>query len=1354
MSEWLVCCSSSTCSYKESIKALRIDLESITECPICHSPIMLRRCEITEKYWLSDIANDDALWVTDAPKIYPSIIAREYKTLHELCENRQPYGVLLSLKDNFETILKYEILLACAWIHENVNEEVSLKAISQLMTQNLSFGAWIQVSTIMLKEIRKAGYELPEVIPLENVRKFYENRKVVKWRNSRIGHGAMGISTDEEFAFDIRGRIIDLRDLLIVLDYSLRNQELFTKEKNANGYEPFLYSLTGAENIFLPNEEGTVYIRNRISNATLCLDPYVVIRTNSRNSKGVYFFENQRTLSKTDFLSYTEGDRRHENVLYFERLRGVLDSGTVYQAAQVDDEYLSLDEIRRLNIPQMSHDYVSPKYIINWLRTCFKKHEKGIFLLKMDRGTGKSVFTEKINCLYSKPEVIDSDIDVRTFHFGSNWTNEIEDASSMIEWQWKNAYEQGKSWVTGGRITDYKKKGSSFSQAFCDFLQDVRNFSERTRGCSRILMVFDGLDEIASDMLWSFIPEYNMIDKGVYFLLTSRRSSDLSKDLNCKIDKLSVQEIYEVDRFSKEHKTFLKNYLKKVELVNDPGEMFELIAKQSDHRTLFFGMLCKLIENGMNPEDLPSCDHIVTVYLDVLKEQYGGREAVKIREMLAALSTFGSIEPLSLDTLSSVIGEGGITLQLIGIIKDISPMLKVERNEKGDLYSIANADLADSLAKQIPETEYVVREIIELVIISMKDNCLKEERGLFPVSHNIIESAKRWLSEKDKYFEEDFDKTLDSFIHNQLQVQDSLENANVLLKHLYQFLEFRRDVLGEGHYKTISIAKELSQLLIKMGRYDEAIRLSQDLMQATEKAGVIDFGIIANKLYGLSGLEHFEEAKELSKAISDVYQKLLGSNHPFTKGARASVVASKMMNGEVANENDLLLMLDDYITTKTNYGEENEQTLRSLNNVAFTLMRLKRFEDSQRIYEELIPVCIRVLGEKHIRTIEYQSNLALLYEEMGKYRKSINLYLEVYNKQKSVIGIKHKDTIITEIKLFTTYAELGDYEQAEKYCKRAYNHACSIWGDSSPEVIRLKNLINNITSGAGDWNVKDIQQMINKKRKAKSNENYKQAKKTDKSNLKNKFEIYYQDCRDNYERCKSYYGEDHLNTLMAKERIAQCYFHMTRYKESIKILKEILVQYMRLDNPDDVQLLVIKGYIALNYYYMGNYYKALREYEKIVSTYEVKPGGDLANILRIKTGMVKTLHKLGRFEEAYSLSNNVYSEYIKVNGEDNYETLESQCDLADILLDLKKYNDALNEYLKVYQKRKKTLGEGNYDTLISLRGIILTYRYMGDEEAYNRLLPSYRELRRRAIRDNKGRSKHLDRYIQGRLTDL
>ena len=329
-------CTNPQCDFYES-KIKLSEGTPLFNCPLCGSEMepagsAIKADDSTgSKHWLTEIAEDPELWIPDAEEAYPSVIAYEYRKLRRYCREMKPYAVLLSLEDNFEVLLKLEVLLAYAWAAWNTDNAFEVSAASLLTAPGLSPKTWIKLASLVVKELRKTGKQLPGSIPLEQLIRLYTRGDIGNRSAVQIGQGAMNLSRDlkmneeddseaadlkaneEKYSKNIRENVALLKAVYEAVDLQLRTQELYLKKET----DTEKIALTGADKACGLASSGKVYLRTFIN--------FIVIGKTSDNGYSVLLFHNQRTKTRTHYLSYADGSCAAERIRYFERLRDLLD---------------------------------------------------------------------------------------------------------------------------------------------------------------------------------------------------------------------------------------------------------------------------------------------------------------------------------------------------------------------------------------------------------------------------------------------------------------------------------------------------------------------------------------------------------------------------------------------------------------------------------------------------------------------------------------------------------------------------------------------------------------------------------------------------------------------------------------------------------------------------------------------------------------------------------------------------------------------------------------------------------------------------------------------------------------------
>lgn len=1379
----MIRCTNPKCHFHNNLIGLP-EGTPLFDCPLCGAKMQPGESAESAfespapKHWLVEIADNPELWIRDAEDEYPSVIAYEYRSLRKYCREKQPYAVLLCLKDNFEALLKLEVLLAFSWAARNTNDAFELSTVSRLMTPNPSLGTWLELASVVVKDLRKVGLQLPASIPLDKLRKLYISKDIVNWRNSQIGHGAMKISDDEEFIEDIRAKTALLRDMYEAVNPQLRKQELYLKEKSSAKET----DLTGADMARGLPVTGEVYLRTGDIKPDLCVHPFIVIRKHEKKGFGIYFFDNQRTRTLTHFLAYAEGSRASETVGYFERLRKKMESAGIRTDAMADDINLSEAESREMDLPQMSHQFVKPEHLVNWLNGCLKKHKRGIFLLQMDRGTGKSVFAEKLNCLFSQPLRLSKDLDVRTYHFSRTQSAGAGDIRSAVEWQWGNEYG-GRNWTRAPRISDYEREGKNQAESLCAFLEAVQAYSIRNRGKEKLLMVLDGLDEIAEDYLWNFIPVEEMLKEGIYILLTSRNpeKEELLVSVKEHLAQIKASEIYKVERHSSENIAFLGEYITKTNLKEIEYKDKERLLELSDNRILPLGMLCSLAEAGIPLEDLPESDRVVSKYLKTLNERYGEKESIRLREMLAVLSTLGTYEPLSIKTLGAVTGEEVASLRLIGMIRDLSPMLKAERSEEGNLYTVANSELAKELSDQIPETEEIARWTVNLTMSVMRDESLEKERGLEAAAAHVVEladlllpegvaalgenadevlqkvtnlSVKRMTYVRDRERALDYQQQLSTYRlkvfgqENQKTLESQAEVATLLrnLGRQEEALQIQENVykisqriLGDMHITTMTAQNNIAVVLGEMGRNDEAIRLQKDLYKKLMKSKGENHPMTRRLMSNLSvtfgQLGYYTEALDLIKPIYKKLSEELGPVHPDTQKAMMNYAGIFMYMGDYKEA--LRMYCDAYKNLTMAKGKMDDSVLIAQSNMATALEKLGRLDEALLVSEDVYVKYKNGFGIYNKNTAGIQEMIARLLFGLKRYKEALKAYEELCEKYKKIYGEEHRQTLIRQLALGSMLYRLGHYGEALKVLNEVYEKQRKILGEDHKDTLTTKDTIENaqrkcVSIKYSTLNGKELRSDWDRSAGLVKGGRRKEA-----------LQIYV----DLYEKHRVTYGEYHPDTLFLQYTMAIFLDGSGNYNEALKLYNAVYEKRKMILGEEDSDTLVVQKDIANTFYNLKRYKEALAaqknygdklyklgRYEETLKVYrdlcekrKKIQGEESPYTLACMANIGVVLHMLGRYEEALGVYKEAYEQERKELGEGHKLTITTKNNLGSTLNELSRYEEAMQMLREAYESCKKSLGEACQLTLIIVNNFAKTLNNLGHhEEALQMLKEAYK----------------------------
>ena len=115
------------------------------------------------------------------------------------------------------------------------------------------------------------------------------------------------------------------------------------------------------------------------------------------------------------------------------------------------------------------------------------------------------------------------------------------------------------------------------------------------------------------------------------------------------------------------------------------------------------------------------------------------------------------------------------------------------------------------------------------------------------------------------------------------------------------------------------------------------------------------------------------------------------------------------------------------------YGEENNQTLSTANNLAGMLCSLKHFEEAKSLMRKTMPVARRVLGEGHDLMFTMSTVYAAsLYEDsaatLDDLREAVETLEEIERTGRRVLGGRNPVVVEIEKALRRSQAVLGAHE--------------------------------------------------------------------------------------------------------------------------------------------------------------------------------------------------------------------------------------------------------------------------------------------------------------------------------------
>jgi serine/threonine protein kinase/Tfp pilus assembly protein PilF len=114
-------------------------------------------------------------------------------------------------------------------------------------------------------------------------------------------------------------------------------------------------------------------------------------------------------------------------------------------------------------------------------------------------------------------------------------------------------------------------------------------------------------------------------------------------------------------------------------------------------------------------------------------------------------------------------------------------------------------------------------------------------------------------------------------------------------------------------------------------------------------------------------------------------------------------------------------------------GKDNPLTLRNVNSLAVLYTKQKKYEDAERLFDEVLEARKRKLGDDHPDTLESKNDLAMLYKEQGRYEEAEKYLLEAVKGRRLKLGDSHPHTIDSINTLIDLYKAWNKPEKADEW---------------------------------------------------------------------------------------------------------------------------------------------------------------------------------------------------------------------------------------------------------------------------------------------------------------------------------
>lgn len=776
-----------------------------------------------DPFALLDI-DDERLWCKGLWEYAPIPLAESYYQLYMYVNEKNMGSTLFLIRDVFELFIKIPVSILFNGLHElfslngqyfgsvlNTSDKVSkLYAYSMQM---LVTGKWWECVRLaseldenLVEELFHATYE-PMLYQdtVKYLKNLYCNMhfrvpgkpqiNMVTWRNRVVGHSCL--------AYDVDEKKLEIPYILkmfqsvgeMSLDYYKRVWFANYENKPLRGVD-------------VSDIDEEVYIK--YSNLTELEPSSTIIVHNFMSGKNYNFaLYDGYEKGKAYLLNYENGKRYLDKRLsefilkHHEMYKKIIPDFWLSENDVFDDNLESSDMEQVERLLTNNDEIVCIGSLYQWLINAINRSEKGVFLLSAEQGMGKSTFCSSLDQLDDmRPNNIDETIlddwhkfdentAIRVWHFNSSYNGRkeiyIQGIRDAIMTLTPTMYVDNRlinANILKGKLSLQWNELLSCDDELCstyfaECLNLILNeYRERT-GKAKLLLVLDGVDEVPDiQELLAFLPKQELLNEGVYLLLTSRTvpELELKSDLVVALKKYEFQEKMMFTRTSidierdeemicrgnnDEYKEAVERYI--INIVQEEQKMLPLVGKIAETFEYKFslisayGKLCKI--NSAFADNLDN--DLFGIFIRRLELNAPNIYVNEVRNILNTMRW--SNEPLTLREIAYLSGERYVSYRLLGILCDLRAFVKVTRSLQGNKYSISHLQWEEKIVDWYPEGKinflnkcidlfgemesYLINNGIECILQSCYEGELWLLKNILDIADDIKSETTRGLKE-------------------------------------------------------------------------------------------------------------------------------------------------------------------------------------------------------------------------------------------------------------------------------------------------------------------------------------------------------------------------------------------------------------------------------------------------------------------------------------------------------------------------------------------------------------------------------------------------------------------------------
>ena len=232
---------------------------------------------------------------------------------------------------------------------------------------------------------------------------------------------------------------------------------------------------------------------------------------------------------------------------------------------------------------------------------------------------------------------------------------------------------------------------------------------------------------------------------------------------------------------------------------------------------------------------------------------------------------------------------------------------------------------------------------------------------------------------------------------------------------------------------------DLAQLAVTFGRLYREGRIQEargtaaalvKRLDATRDRSDLDVAANLNNQASLSYAEgELDAAEPLYKRALEIYETVVGSNHPSSSSVRYNLAGLYIQQGRDEAAQSLYEHILGFGAQPE--GRHRQNPAEVLNNLGVLFLKQQKFKQAETLLAEAHSIWVKEIGPDSPQAAIAISNLALLQAQQGDFAEATALYSKALEVEESVFGPQHPE-------LATTLNNLGALYRLHRKPRKAF----------------------------------------------------------------------------------------------------------------------------------------------------------------------------------------------------------------------------------------------------------------------------------------------------------------------------